>query len=165
MDRLTEIIQRQRELQTEYGYDYAKMDLGMRVRTIQDMYVAAQQELGEALNETSWKPWTTGSPYINEAMTGEIVDTLQFILNMLFAQYPDLSAENLAELLRYKHEKKVKINRDRLANDYDGVSTKCPSCKRALDEVVTHEIYIAEIGKYGIVCPCGTTAYVSPNPA
>lgn len=165
MDRLSNIIRRQRELQTEYGYKYENMTLEERVATIKDMYVAATQELSEALNETSWKPWTVGSPFINEALTGELVDALQFMLNMLFCQYPELNEFQLAQLINEKHSKKVAINRKRLAEDYDGVSTKCPGCGRALDETPLHESFNETRGMYEHRCPCGEIISITKLPA
>lgn len=163
MDRLSDIIRRQRELQTEYGYKYENMTLEERVATIKDMYVAATQELGEALDETSWKPWTVGSPFINEALTGEIVDALQFMLNMLFCQYPELNEFQLAQLINEKHSKKVAINHKRLMENYDGVSTKCRNCKRALDEVTLVEEFDGTA--YVTKCPCGVVVYTRGLPA
>lgn len=164
MDRLTEIIQRQRDLQTRYGYAYDKMDVRTRVQTITEMYVAATQELGEALNEVSWKPWTSGEHHINaHRMASEIVDTFQFMLNMLFAAYPHISAEELAKLLNEKHAAKVQINDARQRDGYDGVSTKCPSCGRALDEVVLTEIL--DSSGYAQFCPCGHRVGTRLTPA
>jgi hypothetical protein len=164
MDGLTEFIQRQRELQLDYGYKYESMTLEERVKTIQDMYVAAVQELGEALNETSWKPWTTGGPVIHtDAFIGEISDTLQFILNMLFAAIPEANAETLVRLLNVKHEKKVAINRQRMADGYDGKSTKCPKCGRALDEVMIHEER-SFLG-WSQFCICGHLLSTTDSPA
>lgn len=163
MDKLIEIISRQRRLQADYGIKYDVMPLDDRVQVIKDMYVAAVQELGEALNETSWKPWTSGGEYINEAMTGEIVDALQFMLNMLFAQYPECSAEQIAVLINDKHRHKVAINRKRMTENYDGVSTKCPNCKRALDEITMLELFDGE--RYSTRCVCGAEIYDRGTPA
>ncbi len=90
---------------------------------------AATDELHELLGEIGWKPWAK-SRHINlEAARGELVDAIHFILNLALVLGLDNAAE-IIERYRAKHEKNAK----RQQEGYDGVSTKCLGCKRALDD-------------------------------
>lgn len=132
-DILTQMIQRQRDLQERLGYHFEMMSLRERISFTRDMYVAAMQELGEALDETSWKPWATGEFIHTFALIGELSDTWQFLTNMWFAAFPEASADQLAEMMNTTHSAKVDVNVRRLENGYDGTE-KCPQCRRALDD-------------------------------
>lgn len=103
---------------------------------VRDMLNAAFLELAEAQQETPWKPWVRLTPgqrlaayqERHDAIVGELVDTLFFIANALLAvgcTDTELEARYLA---------KMSVNRRRQDAGYDGASTKCPTCKRALDE-------------------------------
>jgi hypothetical protein len=92
------------------------------------MKTALEHELAEMLQEIGWKPWAT-SRHINiEGVKSELVDTFQFFMNLCFAV--GLSATELVE----RHQNKLKINYERANNGYDGKSTKCGWCGRALDD-------------------------------
>ena len=85
-------------------------------------------EIVEEESETGWKPWAT-SRHINlEAARGEWIDQLHFFLNK--ALVLGMDAEMIKQMYDAKHEKNAK----RQEEGYDGVSTKCPVCKRALDD-------------------------------
>ena len=90
---------------------------------------AATDELHELLGEIGWKPWAK-SRHINlEAARGEWIDALHFMLNMALV-LGLTEAEDIRALYDAKHAKNAK----RQEEGYDGVSTKCPGCKRALDD-------------------------------
>ncbi len=90
---------------------------------------AATDELHELLGEIGWKPWAK-SRHINlEAARGEFIDALHFMLNMALV-LGLTEAEDIRALYDAKHAKNAK----RQEEGYDGVSTKCPGCKRALDD-------------------------------
>lgn len=92
------------------------------------MKTALDDELHEMLNETGWKPWAT-SRHINlEGMKSELVDAFQFFMNLCFAAKMD------ANELMIRHAEKLQKNYERADNGYDGVSTKCAWCGRALDD-------------------------------
>jgi hypothetical protein len=92
------------------------------------MKTALDQELAEMLQEIGWKPWAT-SRHINvEGVKSELVDTFQFFMNLCFAV--GLSATELID----RHQNKLKVNYERADNSYDGKSTKCAWCGRALDD-------------------------------
>lgn len=132
------MLRQQRELQERMGQLYtgnSPDDVAARVDHIKNMALAAIKEIGEALDETSWKPWTIGTPRLrNHAMGGELSDAFQFIMNMWFAAYPELSCEELADRMIAILEAKLAINEARRVNGYDGISTKCAGCGRALDD-------------------------------
>ncbi len=130
------MLRQQRELQARLGYDFMKMTRQERIDHIKIMYIAAVKELGEALDETTWKPWAVAEePSITRnALASELSDTWQFIMNMWFAVYPGLSDEELASRMVAILEAKLAINEARRVGGYDGISTKCGQCKRALDD-------------------------------
>lgn len=69
---------------------------------------AAVQELAEAREEFSWKPWARDPAFINrDRIRDEIIDVMHFLGNMLVAI--DVTDEELEEAYRRKQE----INRAR----------------------------------------------------
>lgn len=85
-------------------------------------------ELVEMESETGWKPWAKGAFVNMEAARGEWIDMFHFMLNGALL----LGLDELEIKRRYdaKHAK----NEKRQNENYDGVSTKCPGCGRALDD-------------------------------
>ncbi len=135
VDRLEEMVSRQLDLQRHLGYDFTKMTMQERLAYIREMYMAIIKELGEALDETTWKPWATGEPHIHtEKYLSELNDVWQLLCNMWFVALPDCDGVDVALMMSSIHEKKVRVNRTRRDNAYDGWSTKCPTCRRALDD-------------------------------
>lgn len=89
---------------------------------------ALTDELHELLGEVGWKPWAK-SRHINlEAARGELIDAYHFMANLSLVLGMDAN-----EIMRRYHEKHAK-NAKRQEEGYDGVSTKCLGCKRALDD-------------------------------
>jgi hypothetical protein len=136
LDRLQALVTRQYQLQQTLGElpgdDATNEDRIIYLRT---MVLACIDELLEALNETGWKPWAL-SDHINEAAAfGELSDALQFLLNAFFAVSPKgMTPEWIARAIDDRHMAKVKVNIARHEQGYDGVSTKCTICRRALDD-------------------------------
>lgn len=90
---------------------------------------ALTDELHELLGEIGWKPWAK-SRHINlEAARGEAIDAMHFLANIFLV----LGLDDAEEVMRRYHAKHKK-NAARQEAGYDGVSTKCPGCKRALDD-------------------------------
>ena len=90
---------------------------------------ALTDELHELLGEIGWKPWAK-SRHINlEEARGEAIDAMHFLAN-IFLVLGLNDAEEIMRRYHLKHEKNAK----RQEEGYDGVSTKCPGCKRALDD-------------------------------
>lgn len=130
------MLRKQYDLQGEtYHRDLASLAPEARVEFIKDMVLAATDELHEALNEVTWKPWTQGEPEVNEdAYFGELIDLWHFVMNLMLVAYPGLSPEGLAAAIELRYLEKRKINVQRQEDGYDGKTSKCPNCRRALDD-------------------------------
>lgn len=135
-DRLSRMIELQRRLQTEtYGHDFTSMSTQDRVNFIKENVLAMTDELHELLAETSWKPWAK-SEFLNEEKAfSELIDAWHFMMNIMIAITPDISDDHLANLFTASYFQKRDVNVQRQEDGYDGQSTKCPNCKRALDDV------------------------------
>lgn len=133
VDNFARMLELQSQLQTEtYGYNFQRMLTADRVRYIKEMKLALDAELQEALDETSWKTWITRN-YINrDAYVGELVDALHFFMNMLLVLGDDPA--DLASEVFTRYCLKHRVNAQRQLDGYDGVSTKCNQCHRALDD-------------------------------
>ena len=91
---------------------------------------ALTAELGEFAQEVQWKPWAQPRGNVNRAAAvKELIDVGHFLANLAVAL--GVTDEEWERLYRAKQE----LNRQRQVSGYDSKSTKCPSCKRALDDV------------------------------
>jgi len=97
---------------------------------------AFMSELFEAFNEVGWKPWATSHHFNRDAFHGEMVDAFHFFMNMMLH-----AGMKPNDLLR-GYIKKNAENHRRQDEGYDGVSSKCPHCKR-------------EYSDLGVVCKPG----------
>jgi hypothetical protein len=141
-DRLTEMITAQLKLQDTLGTNPLGMSVEERVAYLKDQYIALIKELGEAMDELGWKPWAT-SRHINEsAAFGELRDAWQFLTNMMLAVTGD-TPENLAQRLETELYAKHEVNVQRATEGYDGVSGKCPGCRRDLAEVSLVQVHVS----------------------
>lgn len=88
------------------------------------------KELTEAGDEIGWKPWAQPRGWVNrEAYVGELVDVGHFLANLLVAVgVTDAEWEE-------RYRAKQAVNLQRQVDGYDGISTKCPVCHRALDDM------------------------------
>lgn len=131
-------LERQKQYQEEtYGVDYAEMwETDKVVEYVSTMLTAAQIEVAEAYQEVPWKPWANLTPQQRTErlmenagkVTGELVDVMFFIANVLVALGISDQAFEAAYLA------KMGVNKVRQLEGYDGISTKCAKCSRALDE-------------------------------
>src|SRR6187397_38622 len=89
-------------------------------------------EASEMLDEFRWKPWAKGRGTVNrELALKEAVDVGHFLANILTA----IGVTD--EEWQAAYQAKQQVNRDRMSSGtYDGVSTKCPGCKRAYEDVL-----------------------------
>jgi dimeric dUTPase (all-alpha-NTP-PPase superfamily) len=131
-DSLQKLLDAQDALQSE-AYDGSPSelltsDVGEAVNFIHWNVTALTDELHELLGETSWKPWAKGE-YVNlTAAKGELIDALHFLMNLAIVL--NMDSEEIQERYFAKRAKNIKRQED----GYDGVSTKCPGCRRALDD-------------------------------
>lgn len=154
MDRLAQMLDMQRELQrAAYRIDPASLPPTEKIQFIKDMTLALTDELHEVLAEVDWKPWTHGERQINvENYKKELVDCWHFFQNLMLAV--DMTSDELYEM----YVKKRQVNANRQLQEYDGRSTKCPACKRALEDVSLTEIKISGTNITDVVlCACGAT--------
>ena len=127
--QLSDALQAQLELQIKsYGQDPRDFTDQQKMHWILVNAYALEDEINEATAEVGWKPWAISNHINRDAYKGELVDALHFFLNLMLAA--DISAEELFKGYQLKREKNAK----RQADGYDGVSTKCPGCRRALDD-------------------------------
>lgn len=145
-DTLSSIIGEQLKLQQEtYGIDPLVLEGQERIDFIMWNVYALEDELHELTGEIGWKPWAT-SEHVNESPAfGEWIDALHFFVNILLAISPrpgtDVLDETVVDALTVavleRYQAKRAVNAQRQVDGYDGVSSKCRSCKRDLDEVGT----------------------------
>jgi len=150
IDRLGEMFEKQDQLQSStYGDGKSPRDFSQeaKIEFIKTNVIALTDELHEALGEVGWKPWAT-SKHINiEAFKSELVDAWHFFMNL--AIVVDMTPEDLYQGYLAKRAKNIKRQED----GYDGVSTKCPGCGRALDDdAVDCCVETIRIGEQDIWC-------------
>lgn len=129
-DRLEKMFELQRELQIKaYGKDPGEIDNNTEaIQFIKDMHIALTDELHEALGEVGWKPWATSKHVREDAFRSELVDAWHFFMNLCLVV--GMGPEELYTGYLKKRLKNIKRQQD----GYDGVSTKCMQCGRALDD-------------------------------
>jgi len=149
-------LARQRAYQTEtYQVNYTRM--AANVDELTDYVTmnlhAAFLELGEAAQETPWKPWAKTQVRHDawarnrDAFVGELVDVLFFVANALAAVDCD------DDELRDRYAAKMALNKKRQADGYDG-ENKCQGCGRALDEtqMIVSTAVTGAVGKIARYC-------------
>lgn len=126
---LNKCFQLQKDLQEKaYGKDITDLPIAERIEQFRIHMLALNDELHEALAETSWKPWQDAEYWNEREVKGELVDAFHFFMNLCLLS--GMTAEELVE----RYEAKRKVNIKRQEDGYDGVSTKDPVTKKALDE-------------------------------
>lgn len=139
---LSQALAAQYELQKKsFGNDPKALSDEEKLEWIRWNMLALMDELHEALAETGWKPWAKSKHINRDAYVSELVDAFHFLMNLMLIV--DCSAEEFLA----KYFEKRGINADRQAAGYDGVTGKCPNCKRALDDaaVLCTEQVCAEV--------------------
>jgi dimeric dUTPase (all-alpha-NTP-PPase superfamily) len=119
----------QKQMQVKhYGADPGSLEGEERIQFIKDMKLALEAELQEALDEVGWKPWATSRHVNEEAFKGELVDAWHFFMNLCLVA--NMGPQELYDRYLAKRQKNIA----RQVAGYDGVTGKCPQCKRALDD-------------------------------
>lgn len=111
-----------------YGLDLRKMDDAERLAYLDMNLKAAILEIAEAYDEFAWKPWANNTFLNRDAAVGEGIDVLFFMANYFAAL--GVSSKELSE----RYHRKMNINTARQEVGYDTSTTKCPKCRRALDD-------------------------------
>lgn len=151
-DALRRIFALQFDLQEKILGQYVTgLTLTERIAYIKEMVLAATDELHELLGEVSWKSWASVDPYINrDRAVKEAVDVMHFVVNIMLTL--GVSPEEL--LTRYVS--KNAVNHKRQDDGYDGVSTKCAGCSRALEDITILETRDSDPEFETLYrCPCG----------
>lgn len=131
-----------RDLQRDvYAWDWEKIRANSREsyletlgESIRSNTTALSAELGEFLQETGsvWKTWLSGRSLTDgqrRAAVEELVDLGHFLANIAVSL--DVTDDEWETIYRAKQEKNRARQRDE--NGYDGVTGKCPRCRRAYD--------------------------------
>lgn len=115
-----DVVQRQADFQRRLGHHFNEMSIAERVGYVKQMYVAAVKELGEALDETSWKEWALGDWVHEDKLVGELTDVLCFLINMFLVALPGLTPPEVARVILESHSIKADLNTWRQDRRYDG---------------------------------------------
>jgi hypothetical protein len=127
---LNDAVKAQLELQKQsYGLDPSQMNDQEKMEWIRWNTLALTDELHEALAETGWKPWAKSQHLNRDAFVGELVDSFHFFMNLMIVA--DCSGDELLD----RYFVKRGLNAKRQEQGYDGITGKCPGCKRALDDL------------------------------
>jgi dimeric dUTPase (all-alpha-NTP-PPase superfamily) len=135
MGALQDMLNQQALLQKVMDKRSDSSDPQTRCEYFKDMSMAAMLEIAEMVEETGWKPWSSSWHINREQAMAEWIDVWHFMMNCANA------LEMTEGEIVARYEQKAAINRERAASNYDGVSTKCPGCKRALDDPATKCYY------------------------
>jgi hypothetical protein len=86
-------------------------------------------EATELLSEFGWKSWAKPRGWVNrENALKEAVDVAHFLANIVCA------IGITDDEWRIAYQAKQDVNRKRQVDGYDGVTGKCPGCKRSYDD-------------------------------
>lgn len=154
-DDLRDIFELQLKLQERYygrcPWEFTDEE---RASYIQMNVLATTDELHEALAEVGWKPWASSRHLNRDAYLGELVDALHFFVNLCLAGR--ITARDLID----GYVKKNQRNHERQNEGYTGVKEKCPTCKRALDDVPQLDIVSLVSLDHEITNYCSATCHL-----
>lgn len=127
--RFTRLLEMQRQVQQLYiGDDPGELPPERKMAFLMETGLGLIHEVVEAQAETGWKPWATSNHINRDAYRGELADIFIFFMNLMLID--GMTMVNLDQLVQAKQKKNIA----RKLNGYDGVTTKCPGCKRAYDD-------------------------------
>lgn len=140
-------MQRDFQIRVLGGYQPSSLPDDDKMSYIREQSLALTDEVHEALAETGWKSWASSNHINREAYMGELADTFIFLMNLMLVA--DITPSELMDVVRAKQRK----NHKRQDDGYDGVSTKCPRCKKAYDDTA---VECTEAGGAGMHRWCHT---------
>lgn len=142
LDMLQNVFEGQAYFQGLLGQDYARMDTQELANYIKDQVLALLDEGHEVLAEVSWKPWAKDQFVNHKEAGGEAADILCFLVNICLAV--GLDAQAFYALWREKATRN--IERQEKAGGYSQVDGKCPTCRRAIDDLKAKNISTGNFG-------------------
>lgn len=156
-DKLDKMLERQRALQEEsMSIDFKTMSDEDRIAYIKEQVLALEDELHEMLGEMGWKSWATSRHINTNAAFGELIDAWHFLMNIAIAILPgDMHPYVVADRFEDWYDAKRQKNAKRQADGYDGVSTKCPQCGRALDDHGAIDTEVRDGEEWHLCAGCG----------
>jgi hypothetical protein len=137
------VIQRAFQARLHNGILPMDMAPDEKMAYIRTQFLALADEQHEALAETGWKPWATSTHLNRDAYMGELADTFIFLMNQMLVA--DITPSQLMDVVKAKQIKNAK----RQDENYDGVTTKCPGCKRAYDDDAVKCTSVGTVGPNG----------------
>lgn len=128
-DKLDIIFAEQADLQKSMPTgEITAMTNEQRLEFVRWNVLALEDELHEALAETSWKPWATAQFFNHEEFKNELVDALHFFVNLCLTG--GITSDELFDGYRQKRRR----NEQRQKEGYTGLD-KCPGCNRDMKEL------------------------------
>lgn len=128
---IDKIIDKQRTLQIAFGFPIDTDDLRTKANLLYAYSVGAMKEIGETMDEFSWKPWASDVFINREQVISEVADTFLFLANMLATVSCEDKEFSNAVLAKQKK------NEARATKTYTHKTNKCVACNRALDDFYT----------------------------
>jgi hypothetical protein len=128
--RIDFMFRLQEQLQHEIiGLHPSQLDDDEKMGYIREQALALLDEVHEALGETGWKSWASSNHINRDAYVSELAaDAMRFLINLLL-----VAGVTPSEFFQTFVGKASKVM-DRATNGYDGVTEKCPHCKRDLND-------------------------------
>jgi hypothetical protein len=158
-DLFRTVFASQDKFQRLLGHDLSEYDEETKAGYLKDQILALLDEAHEALNEVGWKPWASSRHVNHKEFAGELADVLCFLVNLALGV--GLSADDLFAL----HQEKVLRNIKRQEDKYDGVSGKCPGCKRAIDDLRAKGLPVGNFGGVDYCSPECIEKVNGPRPS
>lgn len=145
------------ELQrTAFGQDPPTLEDDERADWLMMNLFAMVTEVTEMSDEMGWKPWTHPRGWTNrDLVISEMADLFHFAGNIL------ATIECTGEEFSVAYLEKVGKNYTRQAEGDDGISRRCPHCKRSLDDVGVRVIHHDDSQREDHLC-AGCGGYLSP---
>jgi len=141
-DMFQQVFEGQAYFQGLLGHSVSTMTTQELANYVKEQVLALLDESHEALAEVSWKPWAKDQFVNHSQLGGELADILCFLTNLALAA--GLTSEQFFALWREKATRNIK--RQQKAGGYSQVDGKCPTCRRAIDDLKAKGISTGQFG-------------------